>query len=246
MKTTVVIPARAQSQRLPNKLLAEVAGRPVLQHAWESAANAEAVHEVFVATDSDEIAYAAATWGASVIRTGSDYRNGTERIASIVDRLGCDLVINVQGDQVGLPGSILSRLTKVWRDNRESVVTPVFPICDPHDLQDPNLVKVVRDRTGRAIYFSRAAVPYVLGKIPEDWTEPGRHCGHLGIYGFSPATIKAYAQFPPSTNEIIESLEQLRFIDNGIPIQTFEVAEKPLSIDSAKDLELARELMGVR
>ena len=245
MKTTVVIPARAQSERLPNKLLAEVDGRPVLQHAWESAANAKVVNAVFIATDSDEIAAAAANWGAAVIRTGACYGNGTERIASIADRLDCDLIINVQGDQVGLRAGILSRLAEVWTDKMESVITPVFAITDPDDLQDPNLVKVVTGPSGRAIYFSRFAVPFVPGTIVKEWNDPVRHYGHLGIYGLSPATLKAYAQLPPSKNEITESLEQLRFIDNGIPIQTFEIANRPLSIDCAKDLELARESMEI-
>ena len=246
MKTTVVIPARTESRRLPNKLMADVAGRPVLQHAWETAAGADSVNEVFIATDSDLIADAAAGWGASVIRTGTDCRNGTERIASIADQLDCDLVINVQGDQIGITDSIFSQLIDTWKENRESVITPVFVISNRTDLQNPNLVKVIREPTGRAIYFSRAAIPFVRGKIVEDWTESRQHYGHLGIYGFSTANLRAYKQLPPSKNEIVESLEQLRFIDNGIAIQTFAVPNKPLSVDSAKDLDLAREFMEIR
>ena len=244
MKVTVAIPARLESKRLRRKLLAEVDGKTVLRHAWEGASASDLVSGVFIVTDSPEICAEASSWGASVIETGSDFRNGTERIASVSDRFDSDLIINVQGDQIGLKRDIFARLIETWGRNRENVVTPVFNLSEPAQLQNTGIVKVEKNQSGRAIHFSRSGVPHRLLGDSREKDRIETHFGHVGIYGFAPKLLNTYASLPASENELAERLEQLRFLDNGIEIQTFLTTRPPLSINSPADLAAVREILG--
>ncbi len=240
MKVTIAIPARLESTRLPEKLLMEVSGKPVLRHAWEATRTWTRADDVVVLTDSPRIRNEAVSWGASVVETASTFRNGTERIASVADGFDSDLVINVQGDQVGVTHDLLDQLLSTWGDHSEKVVTPIFRIDDLSDNANCDVVKVRINNSGEAVDFSRRPQ---AGRM-ESEEDGGDHPGwrHVGVYGYSPALLQAYSNLPPSENEMRERLEQLRFTHNGFSIQTFETHRKPISIDSMGDVVRTNQL----
>lgn len=240
MSISVVIPARLGSTRLPRKVLLDIGGKPMLRHVWERASAMTLATEVCIATDSDEVAVAAQSWGAQVAMTSPDCASGTERIASLLATLKGDFILNVQGDEPFIPPALLDALVAAWQETGADIVTPVYRITDVQALADPNRVKVVRAGDGRALYFSRSTVPHIRGRPPEHWAESGLHWAHIGVYGYTRPVLEAHAQLSPSALEEAEKLEQLRFLDHGYRIQTVESAYHPLGVDTQEDLERAR------
>lgn len=250
----VAVPARLASSRLPGKVLAEIAGQPMLRHVLERCSRSRGVAAVLACSDSSEVLEAVRGWGFPALATGAHCTSGSERLASVVDQLVAaggappehTLVINVQGDQPLLDPAIVEAMvaraahadTAVW----VPVITPVYPLA-PATIHDPNVVKVLRAGDGRAITFSRSALPYVRDIPPEQW--PGRttHWGHVGIYGYRADVLAGWSALPPSLLEDLEKLEQLRLIEAGIPIATFTVQGDCFSVDTPEQLERARALM---
>ncbi len=243
---TVAIPARLGSSRLPRKLLAPLARKPVLQHVWERASQAAGVDELLVVTDAEEIAEAVTRFGGVALRSPADCENGTARVASVLDQLRGELVINLQADQPLLDPTLLEQLIARWRSAPCDLLTPVYPIVHDDELAAAEVVKVVRDAKGRALYFSRSPIPHVRDVTPSRWPAEVPCWGHLGIYGFSRAALARYRELPPSPLERAERLEQLRWLSAGFRIETVEAARPAPRLDTPRQLEQLRGLLEQR
>ena len=251
----VAVPARLASARLPGKVLADIAGKPMLQHVLERCRRAKGVAAVVVCTDSDQVRADAEAWGFPVLMTSPQCSSGSERLASVVTELVAaaggmpsdpalsdTLVINVQGDQPLLdPGIIEAMVGQFVALQRPPVLTPVYPLT-ADKLHDPNVVKVLRARDGRAITFSRSALPHLRGVPPEQWADHTTYWGHVGLYGYRADVLASWTALPVSPLEELEKLEQLRLIDAGIPLLTYAVDQDCLSVDTPEQLEQARAL----
>ncbi|MDX1436359.1 MAG: 3-deoxy-manno-octulosonate cytidylyltransferase [Anaerolineales bacterium] len=245
MRVFGVIPARLAASRLPNKVLAEIAGQPMIQHVWQQAAKARSLDGLCVATDSAEIRAVVEGWGGVALMTSPYCRSGTERIASIVKHLKADLIINIQGDEPLIEPALLDAVVSAARDTGADLITPVYAISEMDDLFSPDIVKVVRGSDGRALYFSRSAVPFYRGLDPRDWLNRWVYWGHIGVYAYRMEVIEGYLAIPPSPIETAEHLEQLRFLDHGYTIQTIESDYQPVAVDTPGDLDRVRKLFAV-
>ena len=242
----VVIPARMDSSRLPGKMLADIAGKPMLRHVCERSAQARLVSSVSVATDSPQIAEHVRDWGFLVHMTSPDAPSGTARIASVLDKLDSQIIVNVQGDEPLIEPGLIDKVVTALRASDAAVATPVYPIVGPSDIQDPNVVKVVVDSAGRAMYFSRSPVPHVRDASVQDWPRTVQFWGHVGLYGFKRSALAAYPALPAGELETSERLEQLRFLEAGIAIQTVRTQSQPVGVDTPDDLERVRRIFAER
>jgi 3-deoxy-manno-octulosonate cytidylyltransferase (CMP-KDO synthetase) len=251
----VAVPARLASSRLPGKVMADIGGQPMLRRVLERCRQARGVAAVLACSDSAEVLEAAADWGFPALATAESCSSGSERLASVVDQLVAaggaapqrTLVINVQGDQPLLDPAILDTMIARSADGAghwSAVITPVYPLA-PEKIHDPNVVKVLRASSGRAITFSRSALPHVRDLPPALWHERTTYWGHVGIYGYRADVLAGWSALPASPLEELEKLEQLRLIEAEIPIATFRVETDCLSVDTAAQLEQARSLFGI-
>lgn len=238
-RTVAVIPARWDSTRFPGKILAEIAGLPMIAHVVRRASEAETVEHVIVATDDRRIADAAENAGAEAVMTG-ECPSGTDRIAEAIrGRDEWDVVVDVQGDEPLLSGENIDVLVRGMLQDRD---VPIATLCRPLEADradDPNAVKVVRDVNGRALYFSRSAIPYPRRqKIAASlWRL------HLGIYGFRREALARFVALTPSPLEQAEALEQLRALENGIPILVLDAPHPSYGVDTPEDLRRVEEMM---
>ena len=219
----------------------------MLRRVLEGSAAAKSIGEVVLCTDSDEVASHARTWGSRIIMTSPDCSSGSERIASVIGQIDADVVINVQGDQPFVDPTIIESMCSVFRERTPtpSVVTPVYRL-PAEKIDNPDAVKVVVGANQQALYFSRAAVPFVRGKERGEWLASGVHRGHVGMYGYRRDVLQRWASLRASPLEDAEKLEQLRLLENGITIDTYEIVahtRNTLSVDSPADLETARRLV---
>jgi 3-deoxy-manno-octulosonate cytidylyltransferase (CMP-KDO synthetase) len=247
LKFVVAVPARLESTRLPNKVLADIGGTPMLRRVLDESRKAESLAEVVLCTDSAVIAKYGKEWGYRVLMTSPACSSGSERIASVIDELQGDVVINVQGDQPFVDPQIIESMCAVFRHRTPTpaVVTPVYrmPI---EKLDNPDVVKTVVSARHHALYFSRSAVPFVRGKDRSEWQQQAVHWGHVGMYGYRADVMRSWSALVPSPLEEAEKLEQLRLLENGITIDTYEIIadnRNTLSVDSPADLERARGLI---
>ncbi|MEZ5290301.1 MAG: 3-deoxy-manno-octulosonate cytidylyltransferase [Vicinamibacterales bacterium] len=229
----MIVPARYHSSRLPGKPLAPIDGRPMVEHVYRRAAQAS-VDAVIVATDDDRIVEAVEAFGGIACLTRPDHPTGTDRLAELAAELPCDVVVNVQGDEPFIdPAAIDALVAPLVHTHTEQMSTLSRPLADGEDAASPHLVKVVVDRRGHALYFSRAPIPY-----PRTAAAPP--AVHVGVYAYRRATLLALAGLPPTPLELTESLEQLRALEHGIPIRVVATAYRSLSVDTPADLEHAR------
>ena len=244
LKTIIVIPARLESSRLPQKVLADIAGKPMLWHVYHCCQQVTKASEIHIATDSKLIAQAVNNWGGKVWLTDSNCASGTERIVAILDQLDGDIVVNVQADQPFIQGELLNQLIEIFEQSTPipDIVTPIYPL-NSEKLVDPNLVKVIRRHDGYALYFSRQPLPYVRDIPLQQWATSAAFWGHIGIYGYRRTVLEQYHLLPPSPLESAEKLEQLRFLQAGTNILTFITNHIPIAVDTATDLEHARKLI---
>lgn len=249
----VAVPARLASSRLPGKVMADIGGQPMLRHVLERCRQARGVAAVLACSDSGDVLDAARSWGFAALATAASCSSGSERLASVVDQLvaaggaapECTLVINVQGDQPLLDPAIIEAMVARAADAAGCwlpVITPVYALV-ADKIHDPNVVKVLRASDGRAITFSRSALPHVRDLPPEQWASRTTYWGHVGIYGYRADVLAGWSSLPPSPLEELEKLEQLRLIEVGIPIATFAVAADCFSVDTPEQLEQARALV---
>ncbi len=239
MQCQVVIPARLDSQRLPGKALLPLAGKPLLQHTFERAREAALGPLPIVATDDARIADAARAFGAPVAWTSSAHRCGSERVAEVAAALDAPIVINLQGDEALVEPAALRELLALMRAG-DIMATPAAPLSDPARLADPSWVKVVCDQSDRALYFSRAPIPFagVQAAAPP--------LVHLGIYAFRRETLLDIYRRPPTPLELSEGLEQLRALEHGVPIRVLRLAAGEPGINTAEDLARAQARFAVQ
>jgi 3-deoxy-manno-octulosonate cytidylyltransferase (CMP-KDO synthetase) len=240
----VVIPARYASVRLPGKVLLSIRGKPMLQWVYERA-QAAGAQEVLIATDDLLIVSAAHSFGAETVMTSPAHPSGTDRIAEVArlrDWAAGDIVVNVQGDEPLIPPALIRQVAATLAGHPQAdIATLAAPIQRAQELLDPNAVKVVTDRTGRALYFSRAPIPWhrdgASGGLSSQrvFTHARRH---VGIYGYRVGALLALASLPPTVLESTERLEQLRALENGLTIQVADAAERPgPDVNTPDDLE---------
>jgi 3-deoxy-manno-octulosonate cytidylyltransferase (CMP-KDO synthetase) len=230
-----LIPARFDSTRFPGKALADIAGRPMIEHVYRRAASAPSVDAVVVATDDARIAAAVETFGGIVRMTRRSHRSGTDRLAEVAEDLACDIVVNVQGDEpLVAPEMIEEALEPFAADSALMMTTLRRRITEDADYTDPNVVKVVVDADGNALYFSRAPIPFHRD------APRGPAWKHVGLYGYRRAFLLAYARLQPTPLETAESLEQLRALEHGFRIRTVETRYDSIGVDTPEDLERVR------
>jgi len=230
MKAIAVIPARLASTRLPRKMLREISGRPLIGIVYQAVRSSPLLAEVIVATDSEEIMAVcrANRWNAQM--TSSGHRSGTERVHEISCREAAEVYINVQGDEPLVRQEQIATLLEVMSNPQVEVGTLMTPAA-PIDIPNPNAVKVVTDLDGRALYFSRAAIPF-----DRDQTRP-RYFKHLGLYAYRKPALDRFVTLPESSLEKAERLEQLRFLENGISIYAAETPHDSVGVDTEEDLQ---------
>jgi 3-deoxy-manno-octulosonate cytidylyltransferase (CMP-KDO synthetase) len=239
MKAIGVIPARLASTRLPRKMLREIAGRALVGIVYEAVRSSPLLAEVTVATDSDEIMEACRKNGWDCRMTSSAHRSGTERVHEISNSVSADIYINVQGDEPLVRPEQIATLLHVMQNTEAQVGTLMTPAAEP-DIDNPNAVKVVTDLSGRALYFSRATIPF-----DRDSGNP-RYFKHLGIYAYRKAGLDRFVQLPESPLEKSERLEQLRFLQNGIPIYVGETPHDSIGVDTEEDLQRVLKILEKR
>jgi 3-deoxy-D-manno-octulosonate cytidylyltransferase len=225
------IPARYGSTRLPGKPLLPIAGRPMIEHVYTRVARARGLARVVVLTDDERIARAVEGFGGEWEMTPADCASGTDRIAWAARRWGAAAVINIQGDEPLIDPEGVSRVAEHLTANPEDPIVTLATPAAPEEMGDPSAVKVVLARDGAALYFSRAPIPYPR---QEGGAAPLKH---LGIYGYQRQALLQLAGLPPSPLERSESLEQLRALENGIPIRVLVVDRGSFGVDTAEDLE---------
>lgn len=251
LRTVVAVPARLESSRLPNKVLADIGGKPMLQRVLEGCLQASTPAAVVLCTDSPDLAERANSWGVRALLTSPACQSGSERIASVVDQLvdqvngepSRTLIINVQGDQPFIDPAVIDAMTAAFtaRLPIPEVLTPVYRM-GAEKVHNPNVVKTLLAADGRALYFSRSALPHVRGVDPADWPAHAAYWGHVGLYGYRADVLSRWTSLPDSPLEQAEKLEQLRLIEAGISIGTFPVAAESLSVDTPEQLEQARAI----
>ncbi len=245
----IVIPARYDSQRLPGKPVADIHGLPMVVRTAQSAARSNA-KSVVVATDDQRVFDVATQHGIDVEMTSTEHPSGTDRLLEVAEKRAWsddELVINVQGDEPLVPAAVITQLAQGMADSDLTVGTLCEPIEDAADVHNPNIVKVIRDRNNRAIYFSRAPIPYARDQFASpDPSLPmsGGYLRHIGIYAYRVGTLRTFVALGPSQLEQTERLEQLRLLDAGIGVLVLEASERvPGGVDTEEDLEMVRAIV---
>jgi 3-deoxy-manno-octulosonate cytidylyltransferase (CMP-KDO synthetase) len=236
IKSIAVIPARLASTRLPRKMLREIAGKPLIGVVYEAVRSSPLLADVIVATDSEEILLVCRQHGWKAMMTSPAHRSGTERVHEISNREQADVYINVQGDEPLTRPEQIATLLRVMENPMAQVGTVMTPAAEV-DIANPNAVKVVTDLTGRALYFSRAVIPF-----DRDGLHP-RYFKHLGLYAYRKPALDRFVALPESELEKSERLEQLRFLENGIPIFVGETDYDSVGVDTEEDLLRVIEIL---
>ena len=242
MKFIGIIPARYASTRFPGKPLVDLMGKPMIQWVYEHVA--DSLDRVVVATDDERILDAVMGWGGEAMLTSPDHQSGTERCLEAYKNLNeeYDVIINIQGDEPFIHPSQIELLKAAFRNPSTQIATLVkhfSPDDDFENLFNPNTPKVILNSNGHAIYFSRSVVPCIRGKHHSEWLRSHVFYKHIGIYAYKPQVLHEITSLPPSYLEKAESLEQLRWIENGYIIQTMITNEETIGIDTPEDLERA-------
>jgi 3-deoxy-manno-octulosonate cytidylyltransferase (CMP-KDO synthetase) len=226
-----IIPARWSSTRFPGKPLYRIAGKPLLRHVLERCLRARALDSVIIATDDMRVANAAFDWGAEIALTSPRHHSGTDRVAEVAKKATeFAYIINIQGDEPLVDPGLIDRLVSKLRSNRKiDIVTAAHPFSDPAEAASPHQVKVVVDRAGRALYFSRAAVPYARN------FSQARYLRHQGIYGFRREALLQFVKWKSAPLERAESLEQLRALENGVKVHVLVTKHGSPGVDTPED-----------
>ncbi len=239
MRTIAVIPARFQSKRLPGKALKDLHGKTMVERVYERASQASQVDCVLVATDDERIRNVVAAFGGEVVMTSSEHQSGSDRIAEAVQELEVELIVNVQGDEPLINPAAIDTAVEVARETPGAIVTLQNEIAERKTWLDPNVVKVVTDSRGFALYFSRSP-------IPSSWDHPEGELvkkpffKHIGLYVYPKDVLMKLTRLPPSPLERAERLEQLRALENGIPIRLKSTSYDSMAVDTEADLEHVR------
>lgn len=230
LNVLAVIPARLASTRLPRKVLREIAGRPMICHVWERARRAPSLTDVLVATDSAEVVDACRRFNIPAVLTAATHRSGTDRIWEVAQGRAADVYVNVQGDEPLITPGHIERLVAPFLTHPDTQVSTLKIRATPEEVVSHNVNKVVVDTRGCALYFSRHGIPYDRDRAGVPVYK------HIGLYAYRAAALDTFHRLPPSPLEMAESLEQLRFLENGIPISVVETDEPTIGVDTEEDL----------
>lgn len=239
-----IIPARYTSTRFPGKPLVDIAGKTMIQRVYEQASKAKSLSKVVVATDDERIADEVKRFGGEFAFTAAHHQSGTDRCAEVIETLtGYDIVINIQGDEPFIEPAQIDLLASCFNEEKVQLATLIKSIQSQESIYNPNSPKVVIDVNGRAMYFSRSPIPFIRNGESDVWAEKHQFYKHIGIYGYRTEALKAITKLPPSSLEIAESLEQLRWIENGFYIQTKVTDLETVAIDTPEDLFKLNKLL---
>lgn len=231
MKAVAIIPARYHSTRFPGKALAKLLNKPLIQWVWEAVNNSNLFDQVMVATDSVKIKEVVDNFGGIAILTSKEHQSGTDRIAEVAESLDSDIIVNVQGDEPLINQKVLSSLLQIFEDSSIHIASLMTKIKDLKQLSNPNLVKVVVDNISNALYFSRSVIPYNRDNIHfEDYWQ------HIGVYAYRRNALMRLVKLPSGKLEQAEKLEQLRALENGIPIKMIKTEYNGIGVDTPEDL----------
>ena len=246
MKFVGIIPARYASTRFPGKPLAILGGKPVIQRVYEQVS--KVLENVYVATDDNRISDAVEAFGGKVIMTSPNHKSGTDRIEEAVSKIeeSFDVVINIQGDEPFIHESQIKTVCSCFDDPATMIATLARPFTSQagfKDIENPNSPKLVCDNNGFAMYFSRSIIPYIRGKKPSEWTSEYGYLKHIGLYAYRRNVLSEITKLPQSTLELAESLEQLRWLQNGYRIKVGLTDIETIGIDTPEDLSKAEEAL---
>ncbi len=242
MKIVAIIPARYHSNRLPRKLLAEIAGQSILHRVYSQAQKADVFDDIVVATDHQEIVDHCESNDMKVQLTSDTHISGTDRIAEVAATMKADIIINIQGDEPFIEVDSILALVNLLQQEAVEIGTLCKEIKDEHSIFDFNCVKLVKNKLNKVLYFSRQAIPALRDKPFREWPNEAQYFQHIGLYGFKKETLLELVKLPPSTLEISEKLEQLRWLENGYSIQCAEVISDSFGIDTQEGLDKARAI----
>lgn len=243
MKFIGIIPARYASTRFPGKPLAILGGKPVIQRVYEQVVNV--LGEAYVATDDERIFNAVEAFGGRAVMTRNDHKSGTDRIEEAAQKLNtdADVIINVQGDEPFIQKSQLETVKHLFDDPQTQIATLGKPFESMEAVENPNSPKIVCDVNGYAMYFSRSVIPYVRGKEQQEWLQHFPFLKHIGLYAYRRNVLAEITKLPQSSLELAESLEQLRWLQNGYRIKVGLTDVETVGIDSPEDLERAEQFI---
>ena len=231
-----VIPARFESSRFPGKVLANIAGRTMIQWVWEAASKSTMLEDLIIATDDEKVIKAAETFEGKAVLTSKDYSSGTDRICEVVNPLYVKVIINIQADEPLIKYSMIDELSRtLMEDTSIQVATLRYRIEDSDELNDPNVVKVVSNKDGFALYFSRSLIPCNLSSTVQQIYK------HIGMYAYTKDFLFTFANLTPSFLEQAEQLEQLRALEHGYKIKVIDAGCDSISVDTPRDLEKVRK-----
>ena len=235
MKTIGVIPARYASIRFPAKVLAKIAGKPMIQHVWQKVKHCEQLDEILIACDHEEVYKVAKEFGANVVMTRSDHPSGSDRIAEAIENLNVGIVVNIQGDEPFIDSRTIDNLVLLLKKDSDCLMgTVIKEIIDEADFLNPNIVKCVTDCNGYALFFSRASIPYPRNVGSKRYK-------HLGLYSYRKDFLMKFKHWPKGVLESTEELEQLRVLEKGYRIKTVITTSESIAVDTPEDLEKAEQ-----
>ncbi len=251
MRCVAIIPARWHSTRFKGKVLADINGKPMIQHVWERVKCAHAIDEIIVAVDKEKVFKAVESFGGTAVYTSPEQPSGSDRLAEVANSIEADVIVNIQADEPLVHPLMIDDLAQVFEyEKNAQMATIVKRIHNRVDISDPNVVKVVLDRKGYALYFSRSPIPYL--RDDEDAEEgyqaatddiSGRYFKHIGLYSYTKEFLFTYTNLPKSTLEEEEKLEQLRALEHGYNIKTIETRYETIGVDTPEDIEKVRSLL---
>jgi len=245
MKCIGLIPARYDSTRFPGKPLAEIQGKSMIQRVYEQAGKAKYLNKLLVATDDERILKHVTSFGGNAILTSKEHQNGTQRCEEVIQKLNeeYDIVINIQGDEPLIQPKLIDAITEIFEIPDIDIATLITRIDSSAELNNPNVVKVVTNKTGRALYFSRSAIPFHKRLSNADLPENVTYLQHIGLYAYRSSVLHQLVTLEPSALELAESLEQLRWLENGFSIQTIYTNIPSYAVDSPSDISKIEKLL---
>jgi len=258
MKAIGIIPARWKSSRFEGKVLASILGKPMIQHVWERAKESRMLDDLIIAADREEVIKAAQKFGGKAVYTSKDQPSGTDRITEVVNPIDVDVIVNIQGDEPLIHHAMIDSLTNALLEDREiPMATVIRRITKKEELLNPNVVKVVIDKDGYALYFSRSPIPYFRKEEEHhsildvsSWfldhsfdAQKQIFYKHIGIYAYTKDFLFTYTNLPKSKLEESEKLEQLRALENGYRIKTIETEFDTIGVDTPEDLKKVEEML---
>lgn len=235
----VVIPARQASTRLPNKLMLDLGGKSIVHRVYEKCLQAKNIDTIIIAVDTEELFEHCASFCDIVVLTDSNHQSGTDRIAEAISKIDCNYIINVQGDEPFIDYKLIDKIANTISE-AHYMVSAMHLLKNQNEIENPNNVKVVTDINGKALYFSRAAIPFIREK--NENTTSLLFYKHLGIYGYTKSFLNTITSLPPSNLEVTEKLEQLRVLQNGYSIKMIETDHEPIGIDTLEDYNNAKAI----